>query len=423
MTMTQHVATKPEPVVVSVARQAIFDRKRRLWGYELFCVGNSEKSTSGLPVDEDVAISIASSAGIGLKQMNARKKRIVIKLTEKGILDAQVFVLPPERTTVQVSEEVYRTESASEHVGQLKAAGFQIEVSGYSGAADCESLYDIADIIGVDVRQFSAVEKTAFVATVRKRGATPLASMVDDPATFTVCSELGFELFQGSFSKAPEIVPLRKLSSNQVTRFQLLQLIEAENPDLQQLAEKIQSDAAISFRLLSYLNSSTFCFAQKIKSINHAVSMLGWTKIKNWLRIVLLSDISTGDESSELLLTSAQRAKFLELIADRYPFWGFEPESLHMLGLFSLLDAMIGIPMAEIVTYLPMDGKLKSALCQESNNEYLPMLTLARHFEEARWPEIQSLTQQLNIDEVGARAAFQEAVDWAAELSNMIDEE
>ncbi len=418
--MTRQKSSPATPFAISVARQAIFNQERRLWGYELFCVGNSDNSLSGLPQNQDVAVSIASSIGVGLKQITARKKRVVINLNEKSVLDNHVYILPPERTTVQVSEQVFRAAQIAERIGQLKTDGFQIAVPDYTGAADCQALYELADVIGTDVRQATSGEKSNLVAAAKALGAIPMACLVENASLFTSCQEQGFELFQGAFSKAPEIVPLRKLSSSQVTRFQLLQVMEAKDPDLAALGETIQSDAAISFRLLAYLNSATFHFNQKITSISHAVSMLGWHKIKNWLRVVVLSDMNQEEDSSELLLTSAQRAKFLELIAVKYPFWGFEPESMHMLGLFSLLDTMLGMPMTEIVTYLPMDGKLKGALCREENNEYLPLLTLSQNFEEARWNEVQAQVQRLNLDEAGTKEAFQEAVDWATELGVMV---
>jgi c-di-GMP phosphodiesterase len=410
-----------KPVSISVARQGIFDKTRRLWGFELFCVGPSGKTSFDNPLVEDVATSIASSAGIGLKKITARKKRVVINISEKGLVDKQVYALPPEQTTVLVTENVYRNESVQQGVDQLKADGFQIAVPDFSGSEDCEQLYVNSDIIGISVQNSTPEKLTAVLEAAKKYRAIPMARLVEDADLFSVCQEKGFELFQGAFSKAPDIVSLTKLSSNHVTRFKLLEVIEADDPDLQLLAEKIQSDAAISFRLLSYLNSASFAFSQKIKSISHAVNMLGWNKIKTWLRVVLLSDMSEGDESSELLRTSSQRAKFLELISEKYPFWGFDPNSLHMLGLFSLLDVMVGASMTELVTFLPLDGKLKAALCRESNNEYLPFLTLIQYFEEARWDDAKVLVQQLNLDDAEVREAFQIAVEWAEDLDIIFD--
>jgi EAL and modified HD-GYP domain-containing signal transduction protein len=117
------------------------------------------------------------------------------------------------------------------------------------------------------------------------------------------------------------------------------------------------------------------------------------------------------------MMLAAQRGKFLERIGQIYDYWGFDPESLHMLGIFSLLDAMLGMPMRDIVMHLPLDEKLKAALCQDPNNEYLPLLQLAQQCEEARWQEVEQIFQKLNMDGDKVRGAFQEAVDWASELT------
>ena len=72
--------------------------------------------------------------------------------------------------------------------------------------------------------------------------------------------------------------------------------------------------------------------------------------------------------------------------------------------------------MTEIVTYLPLDTKLRAALCREPNNEYLPLLQLAQYYEDARWEEGRVMTQKLNLNSTKVQAAFQTSVDWANEM-------
>ena len=247
-----------------------------------------------------------------------------------------------------------------------------------------------------------------------------MATDLRAPDQFDIYRDLGFVYFSGSFFKKPDVVQLRKMSSNEVARFILLTLVQASDPDLEQLTENIQSDVSITFRLLAYLNSAAFGFRQKIKSVRQAVSMLGWNKMKNWLRVVLVTDVSQHKDTVDLTLLSAQRGKFLELVVEDHDYWGFDPDSLHLLGLFSLLDVMLGIPMEEIVAHLPLDAKLKTALCAEPNSEYLQLLQLACLFEEAKWAEAEKAIQQLNMDRAKVRSAFQKAADWAEELTSMV---
>jgi len=413
--------TPRESAEISIARQPVLDRQRRLWGYDLFCVGSSAEMPAGLPSDGGVPLSLAASVGAGLQRILAHEKRVLVDLTEKGIVDELAYALPADRTIVLVREETFQGPGVAERLTQLKRDGFQVAVRGFTGTPRCEGLYRLADIIDVKVGDRSSPELATTVAAARARGATLLASHVPDLPRFTTCQELGFDLFEGAFSKAAEIVPMRQISSSQVARFNVFAALDSGEQNLKALAKAIETDASISYRLLSHLNSAAFGFRHKISSIPHAISLLGWRQVANWLRVVLLSDLNHGNDNTELLLIAAQRAKFLELIAERCPFWGFKPESMHLLGLFSLLDAMIGVSMQEIVAHLPLDSKLKAALCRSPKSEYLPLLTVAQYLEEARWTEAQTAVRQLNLDSEVTRAAFQEAVDWANELTTMLD--
>lgn len=420
--MSSQEQTGTSQAAVAVARRAVFDPQRHLWGYELFCVGNTDESPTGIPAAGDVPVSVAASTGVGLQQLVARQKRVMVSLSEKGVLDDQVYALPPACTTVLVGEETFLRPGIAARLDQLKGDGFDVAVPGCTGRPDCEELYRQADIIGIVVTGRAPSELAGLLAGLSVFGAQAMACEVPDSARFAACRDLGFSLFQGAFSKEPEIVRLRRVSSGQIARFNLLKLAAAAEPDIGRIAAEIQTDAAISFRLLTYLNSAAFGLSSRVNSIPHAISLLGWRRIRSWLRVVLLSDISQTPAQADLLRLASQRARFLEVIAGRYAFWGFAPESMHLLGLFSLLDAMLGMPMPEVVGFLPLDAGLKAALCGEANNEYLPLLHLVQDLEEARWAEVDAATQRLNLDFVTVREAFLEAATWAGDLDAMMEQ-
>ena len=404
-------------ISVSIARQPIFDAKRQLWGYELFGVGCAKATSSGFPEEESVATSMAAGAYIGLQQILGREKKIIVNFNEKSILDNLPYALPPVSAAVNVTENVFQRPNVPELLTRLKSDGYLIAVTEFTANSDCDSLYSMADIIGMEVSHKNKDDIMAALTTGGSYSARLLARRVKDPEQFKVYQKAGFSLFHGSFFKSPDEITVRKLSSNQVSRLNLMQIIEKDTPDFGQLAKTIQADVSISFRLLAYLNSVAFGFSRKIKSVHQAISLLGWRKMKNWLRVVILNDVSQSNDASELVLLSAQRGKFLELIARAHDFWGFNPDSLHLLGLFSLLDALLGLSMTSVVEYLPLENKLKSALCNEPNNEYVPLLKLAFYFEEARWPEAEKMIQQLSLDREKVKEAFQASVSWAGALA------
>jgi EAL and modified HD-GYP domain-containing signal transduction protein len=418
MPITMTKFSNDNPNFVSIARQPIFDNKRRLWGYEIFCVGIVESTDTG-SLEESVAVNVASSAYIGFQQIMDRGKKVIVNFNEKSIIENFPYAFPQNLVAVMVAEDMVGRPNVLDMLSRLKSDGYLIVVRGFTGNSECGPLYQMADIVGTDISERQKDELTKIIELARTYDATCLAAQVKDTARFELCRELGFSLFHGSFFKSPDQITVRKFTSGEVSRFNLLQIIEKDPPDFDQLAKTIQTDVSISFRLLAFLNSSAFGLSRKIKSIHQAILLLGWRKIKNWLRVVLLSDMGQNKEISELVLLSAQRGRFLELVAREHDFWGFDPNSLNLLGIFSLLDAILGIPMAEIVGYLPLENKLKAALCQEANNEYLPLLHLAGYFEEARWTEAEKMIRQLNLDSAKVKAAFQASVNWAGELATL----
>jgi EAL and modified HD-GYP domain-containing signal transduction protein len=343
-------------------------------------------------------------------------RKAIVDFTENSVLEKLPYVLPPALTVIKIDERASQRQSSIEALNRLKLDGYLIAVQGFTGDPSCAAIYRLADILVIAAQDKENDALRAEIAAARQYGTLLLASRVQDRYIYETCRKLGFSIFSGPFFKCPDTMTARKLSSNQVLRLKLLQLIEGDDPDISSLAEAIQADATISFRLLAFLNSAVFAFSQKIKSIHQAIYLLGWSKIKNWLRVVLLTDMNQSKEAEELILLSAQRGMFLELVARDHDFWGFDPESLHLLGLFSLLDALIGQPMTEIVAHLPIDNKMKRALCLEPNNEYLPLLRLSQCFEEARWQEAEGMVQQLNLDSAKVRTAFQKSIDWAGGL-------
>jgi c-di-GMP phosphodiesterase len=413
--MTGPDATAEDRIKVSIGRQPVFDAQRMLWGYELFCVGDAVSTRSGFPQETNAAISVQSGAYLCLQQITGRGGKVIVDFTEKSILDNLPHALPPVHTAVKVQEGMCGKPLVLEILAGLKGEGYLIAVEGFSGNSAYAPLYELADILSVEAEGCS---REVLGMGALRRQTVLMARNVMDPAQFRSCQKVGFTLFHGGFFKAPDKITIRKLSSNEILRLNLLNFIERTDPDLKRLAGTIQADATISFRLLSYLNSAAFAISQKIKSIQQAITLLGWRNVRNWLRVVLLTDVSQSKDAHELVLLSAQRGLFLELIARDHDFWGFNPESLHLLGLFSLLDVLLGMPMQEIVVNLPIDSKMKAALCGETNNEYLPLLRLARCLEETNWSESETLVQQLNLDEKKVNAAFQASINWASELDS-----
>jgi EAL and modified HD-GYP domain-containing signal transduction protein len=408
-----------DDLMVSIARRPIFDNRGHLWGYELFCVGRTESGYSEASGQADAATSVASSAYLCLQKILQGGKKMIVDFSEKNILENLPYVLPPLSSAIKISENIARQPTGMEILNRLKLDGYAIAIRSFTDNPECESLYSMASILALETRGEDGKDLNSNVERAAKYGAMLLASEVEDRRLYEVCKGLNFSLFCGPYFKYPDRVTVRKLTSNEILRFQLLKFLETEDPEAKKIAEGIQRDATISFRLLGFLNSAAFAFTQRIKSIQQAVSLLGWYNIKNWLRVILMTDMTQSKEAEELVILSAQRGMFLEGVAREHDYWGFDPGSLHLLGLFSLMDTMLALPMTEIVSHLPIENKLKSALCHDPNSEYAPLLKLTQCFEDARWSDVEAMIQQLNLDKEKVMEAFQKSVDWSSSLESL----
>jgi EAL and modified HD-GYP domain-containing signal transduction protein len=400
---------------VTFARLPIFDDKKNLWGYELVYYFSNGKQASGGEITPDLMYGTA----LALEQTMDREKNILVNFSRQNLLDDLPYTLPPGRTTIKITDPGGLTDPHVQALSRLQKAGYRMTVAWVKDHGAFPMVFDQTDMICLDISNRVLPDLTDICCTATSHGSMMLAQGVDNQTKFNICSRAGFAFFQGSFFKQPEDISVKKVLSGTISKFKLMEAIEQKDPDFSTLAATIQADVAISFRLLAYLNSASFGVRRKVDSIKDAITLLGWDNLKTWLRVVLLAEVSENRHAPELIFLSAQRGKFLEQIGLTHDFWGFEPDSLFLLGMFSLLDALLNQPMAEIVRYLPLADKLKGALCMADNNEYVPVLKLARYFEEAAFEQSNTMINQLGLDTVKTRQAYCDAMDFANQLGQL----
>jgi len=409
--MTQEDNTAAQSHVF-FTKQPILDAKRSIWGYELLGCEQEECLDGTLSRTETVA-GLFSSACVELQEAMQRGKKILVGFDDASIMTGVPHALPPSCGIVRVHPGGSRAPEFHAVLQDLRGQGYQTVMEIAPGMPLSADARAAADILAFDLSLGRPDQ--ALLDRVRPSDTVMLAHGVKSNEQFQAARDMGFTLFLGPFFKEPEYVKERKLASNVVARLNLLRLLEAGDPDFKALGAAIRTDVSISFRLLAYLNSPWFGLRQNIQSIDHAIKMLGWLKLKSWLRAVIIVDMAGNDEvPRELAALSLQRAKFFELLTDRYDYWGFNPGTLFLLGLLSLIDAILGMPMTGLVELLPLDAKLKAALTGDPNNEYRPLFRLLECLEDGDWPALAAQTQNLFMDIVQVRDTFTRAREWGA---------
>ncbi len=400
------------------ARQPIFNAKKAVWGYELLYRGSADDTYASFNDNDVATLTVISNAIMNLKQAKQGGK-VLIHFTQESIFREIPWALPSETTAVEVSEDFCEDIELLRALLKLKKEKYLIVVNNFTGDPKAEKLYKLCDMAFIDFLGKEESEIQELVNNAKQYKFLLAAKRVEEVHQFELATKLGFALFQGFFFEKPVIVPGRKLSSNHISRFMLFKVLEKQNPEFDELAKVIQSDVSISYRLLSFINSAAFGFSRKVESIKQALVLLGWKQIRSWLWLVILTDISPDEKTSELPHLSVIRAKFLECAARNHKVDEVKTDSLYLLGLFSLLEAMLDTPMSEIAENLPLEDRIRAALCQQQN-EYTPWLELARSFERGDWDKLDGIIEELDLDPMVVANSYSEALVWAKNIHEQI---
>lgn len=399
-----------EPVYV--ARQPVFDQDMNIWGYELLFRDGKKFNAAQFP-DGNIATSKVIMDGFNLAvEVLSTNQKLLINYPEEMILQGAPMALHPGTAVVEILETVRPTEKILRRCAKLKSAGYTLALDDFVGQAGYEPLLEIADLIKIDVLGMHQNQIEMIIEKFRPNASVQLlAEKVEDLNMFDLCRNLGFELFQGFFFSRPQIIQGKKLSASQISRLKLLNILSSPDLDLKLISETIQHDISLSYRLLRYINSPGIGVVHEVKSINQAVNLLGQQKISAWLRVLIMADMSSSQRAGELLFTSLQRARFLELLSSTQDSPPASRDSMFLLGLFSLLDAIMIQPMEELLKNLSLESSIKSALLGD-NPELKYWLDLTIACERARWKEAEEQMQSLGLSPARTARLLNRAMLW-----------
>jgi EAL and modified HD-GYP domain-containing signal transduction protein len=205
----------------------------------------------------------------------------------------------------------------------------------------------------------------------------------------------------------------RDMPASQMNFLRMLQAVSRPELNIDELEKLVKAEAAVCYRLLRYLNSAMFSFQSEIHSVRHGLSILGERDIRRGVRLVAAVSAAQG-RPSDLLLAALVRGRFGELLTPRV---AHGESDLFLLGLLSLIDAMLEMPMAEVLEKIPLDRATKAVLLGEPS-ELRPVFQLMLAHESAEWEAAGELSARLNLDSEQVAADYWQAQQWAREVSS-----
>lgn len=402
-----------------IARQPIFDAKLRIYGYELLFRSNTA-SFSNLNAftqcDPDKATSnvLANSMFLfGMEKLTHGKPAFVNFSRRMLISDVMTF-LPKQDIAVEILETVESDALTLAACERLKAAGYKIVLDDFTYHPILDPLIAIADIIKIDFIASPPSYCEAITKQFRRRdNIVFLAEKVETHEQYRQALSWGYTLFQGYFFCKPLILNTPDIQGNKMVYFQLLKELNDPKVGLKRLVNIIQRDISLSYKLIKYINSAAFGLREKISTIRQAVVMIGIKKLAKFVTLVLLVGLGE-DKPGELVITSIVRGRFAELVAEQI---GIKEQSgdAFLIGMFSLLDALLDRPMNKIMAELPLSDDISGALHRQPG-KLTSILETVIAFEQGNWDKYEIYRQTIMLNNQTAQRLYMEAVSWVWDI-------
>ena len=346
---------------VFLARQPIFDRQQKVYAYELL-YRSGFKNNFYDDSDGDHATSTVlthSFLSIGIDTLT-RGKMAFVNFSRNLLVQELITVFPNESMGVEILGDVEPDTEIVTTCEKLKRLGYTLVLDDFVFKPELSPLLELVDIIKVDFVNTEVEERSSIIQRVDSRRIKFLAKKVETQEDFKQAVEMGYSYFQGYFFAEPDIIAGRDVPAYKLNFLQLLQQVNQPNLDCDQLENIVKEEVTLSYKLFRYINSAHFGFPNEIRTIRHALSLIGLCEAKKWLSLIAMSSIGK-DKSEELVLSSLFRANLCESLAS---LAGLEERAseLFLMGLFSRLDAFLDQPLSDILSKLPVSEDMKNAL-------------------------------------------------------------
>ncbi len=399
---------------IFIARQPIFDKHKKVYAYELLYRSNpldyaqvADDSMATLKV-------MANSLLFGLQKLTGGKRAFIH--FDQELVRAEIpLIFPNELLAVQIPF-IRRPGERLVHVcNKIKKRGYPIVLDHviYQQTETHMPFIQLADIVKVDFRKYHP-ELIRSTPSTRRPGVMFLAEKVETQEDYQMALDSGYDYFQGFFFQKPHLISRQEMPGYKVNYMRMLQKISDPMLDFSEIEEIIKHDVSLTYKLLRFINSAAYGFRVTVRSVGHALLLLGKREVRKWLSVIVMSGIGS-EKPLELMNTAIIRGRFLELVAEQYKLpldsWEF-----FLVGIFSMMDAFLDRPLEEILDELPLEDTIKAALMGEDKRT-APVLSMIEEYEKGRWEPFTQYAYQLNMDVAKLSLLYLDAVEWTKFLA------
>jgi c-di-GMP-related signal transduction protein len=402
-------------VEVLVARQAIFDSRRNLYGYELLfrsdAARNEFDGTEAAAATMQVLSNTMLSAGA---ETLLGGKKAFVNFDHRLLAENMHLTLPRESLVIEILETVTPTADLVALCQSIRQQGYTLALDDFADEPAFAPLARIANVIKVDLRVSSRDQQEKILRIYKPRGVQMLAEKVETYDEFEWARRAGYDLFQGYFFARPEIMRSQEIPTVITACLRLLREVQEPELDFRRLERLIREDVSLTYKLLRYANSALFKRGE-IRSIHTALVALGEDYIRRWVTLATLPKLATN-KPGELLKLSLVRARFCERLAELAHSDG--SNQAFLAGMFSLLDALIDQPLEEALRAMNLGKKVTEAVLGTGaeNNLLTGLFQLACCYERGDWEQLAKLSQECGISTAAIGEAYLDSTAWAEQV-------
>jgi EAL and modified HD-GYP domain-containing signal transduction protein len=399
---------------VVIARQAILDENRAVFGYELFDRSTAAHSHTAA---SDAALLFNALCYAGSEALGS-KKIVFINCTHESLAGGHLELVHPEKVVLEVP--TLAANATPEQIEQLlptlqalRTRGFRLAFSQDVLRRAYGSWLPLANFIKLNMLAIKPELIEPLVKYVRANAqATLIAEKVETAEQHERMAALGVKLFQGYWFARPAMVKAQTIRPSQATIIQLINLVR-QQASTDEIEDLLKKDPTLSFNLLRFINSSGFGLSCEITSFRHAVMILGLDKLFRW-SAMLLTTSREGGVPPVVGNTAIVRGRLMELLAEEM-LPKEECDNAFVAGVFSLLDAMLGVPMDKALDAITLPESVTDALLHKKG-PLAPILALTIACEQADDEAFARLATSLVLSNHQVNWAHLQALAWAESM-------
>ncbi|GAB3861374.1 EAL and HDOD domain-containing protein [Dactylosporangium cerinum] len=391
--------------LVHIGRQPLYDWSGHVVGYELLFRGAADEvEASRRTAYATSQVIVNAFTEFGLEQL-VGGRRCFINLTRDFLVGELPLPFDPDHAILEILETVEIDDAVLAGTARLVQQGYEIALDDFVFGLGHDRLLGLASYVKLDLLIREPDELAEVVARCRRYpGIKLVAERVESEEHILLAQRLGFDLLQGYAVGRPQVLTAVALSPSRLRRLELLGAVTAEDADLAKVSTIVQSDPALSYRVLRATNSAASGLPRKVASVRDAVVLLGSAKIRQWAALMLVSDVAESATEDQLSTTMA-RARLCQTVAERL---GLQGEAAFTIGLLAGVAELISEPVAELVNRLPLTVEVADALV-DGHDRLGQVLSIVRAYEIADEHALASAP----VSSADLAKAYLSAVGWS----------